>query len=284
MNSDKCAGDLGVSSQPSSAVRQGNTGSGSVTFDRAADFYDRTRELPAELGEAQTRLLHEQLNGTKRCLEIGVGTGRIALPLARVGIDMTGIDLSIPMLERLLAKESTSVPVAVADARRLPFAANTFDAVLACHVLHLVADWPAVVEDALRVLRPGGTFLVSQGGRAGDVRASDLRRRLSEAAGLAEGADRVGLRDLEELDEHCTAHGITVRRLPMLSHTRRWTVAQFLEQTGEGCYSWTWDIDPGTLHRAVAAVRAWAEQEWGDLTATALGSTTVTWHAYSRPA
>ncbi len=76
---------------------------------------------------------------------------------------VTGVDLSPAMLGRLRAKGGAVVPVAVADARRLPFGAAAFDAVLACHVLHLVQAWADVADEALRVLRPGGTFLVSQG-------------------------------------------------------------------------------------------------------------------------
>jgi len=47
-------------------------------------------------------LLVAELDGRGRCLEIGVGTGRIALPLHERGVDLVGIDLATPMLARLI--------------------------------------------------------------------------------------------------------------------------------------------------------------------------------------
>src|SRR5688500_12440729 len=65
--------------------------------DDAADMYD-----PAVLEPAVDFLAG--LAGDGRALELGVGTGRIALPLAERGVDVHGIDLSSAMLARLRAK------------------------------------------------------------------------------------------------------------------------------------------------------------------------------------
>ncbi len=73
----------------------------SVSFDRAAEYYDRTRALPPELAARQTEMLAGALAGRSRVLEIGVGTGRIALPLWQSGVPVVGLDLSAPMLHRL---------------------------------------------------------------------------------------------------------------------------------------------------------------------------------------
>ncbi|HEX3826674.1 MAG TPA: class I SAM-dependent methyltransferase [Sporichthyaceae bacterium] len=256
----------------------------SVSFDRAAGFYDQTRDLPPELAQAQTELLCEELAATTRCLEIGVGTGRIALPLAGAGIHVAGVDLSPAMLGRLRAKGGGAVPVAVADARRLPFGAAAFDAVLACHVLHLVQAWADVADEALRVLRPGGTFLVSQGGQSGDETALELRKRLRQAAGLADVAGRVGLHGMDELDRHVAARGVGVRHLPTLRNTQTRSVAEFLDQVAQQYYSWTWDLDEATVRQAAAEVRVWAEHRWGDLTVAQMGAGSLRWHAYDVPA
>jgi SAM-dependent methyltransferase len=256
----------------------------SVSFDRAAGFYDQTRDLPPELARAQTELLQDELADRSRCLEIGVGTGRIALPLTGAGIHVVGVDLSPAMLARLRAKGNGAVPVAVADARRLPFGSAVFDAVLACHVLHLVQAWADVADEALRVLRPRGTFLVSQGGQSSDETATELRSRLREAAGLADVAGRVGLRGMDELDSHLAALGVRVRHLPALHNTRTRSVAEFLDQVAHQYYSWTWDLDEVTVQQAAAEVRVWAEHRWGDLTVAQMGAGTLRWHAYDLPA
>ena len=70
----------------------------SVNFDRAVGYYDATRALPAATMEQLTGLLATELAGRQPCLEIGVGTGRFALPLHAAGIAMTGTDISGEML------------------------------------------------------------------------------------------------------------------------------------------------------------------------------------------
>ena len=56
---------------------------GSIPFDRAAEVYDQTRGLTAEASAATTDLLRRELEARQPCLEIGVGTGLIGLPLHR---------------------------------------------------------------------------------------------------------------------------------------------------------------------------------------------------------
>ncbi|HZE67525.1 MAG TPA: class I SAM-dependent methyltransferase [Sporichthyaceae bacterium] len=255
-----------------------------VSFDRAAEFYDRTRALSPELEAAQTEQLAAELAGAVRCLEIGVGTGRIGLPLAQAGVPMVGVDLSPAMLGVLRSKDAAALPVAVADARALPFAEGTFDAVLACHVLHLVEFWADVVDEAVRVLRPGGRLLVSQGGTPGDESTVNaLRTELAAAAGLSEGEARVGLKDRAELDLYLAGCGATVRQLAGLENPTARTIAEFLDQVAQGHFSWTWTADPERVRAAVAQVRASAEARWGDLTAVTVGARTVYWHVYDLP-
>jgi len=68
--------------------------------ERIAETYD---ELYAEYDEAAVDLLYE-LAEDGRVLELGIGTGRIALPLHRRGVDVMGIDASPAMIAKLHAK------------------------------------------------------------------------------------------------------------------------------------------------------------------------------------
>lgn len=52
-----------------------------MNFDRSAGYYDATRALPAATMTELTGVLAAELAGRQPCLEIGVGTGRFALPL-----------------------------------------------------------------------------------------------------------------------------------------------------------------------------------------------------------
>jgi SAM-dependent methyltransferase len=68
--------------------------------ERLAEIYD---EQHSYMGERETDFLAELARGG-RALELGVGTGRVALPLAARGVEVHGIDASPSMIERLRAK------------------------------------------------------------------------------------------------------------------------------------------------------------------------------------
>jgi len=94
----------------------------SVAFDRAAEYYDATRGLTPEALAETVAVLSEELAGRGRCLEIGVGTGRIGLPLYRSGVAMIGLDLSRPMMSKLIEKAAGDpFPLVQGTATRLPF-------------------------------------------------------------------------------------------------------------------------------------------------------------------
>lgn len=140
-----------------------------VVFDRAAGFYDATRGLPPGVAEEvrdQIALFTGAGHAT-RFLEIGVGTGRIALPFVEIGADYTGADLSFPMIEVLrrkiaaLSDGAGRLKLALADAVALPFADASFDVIIMIQLLHLVSDWRQTLRECRRVLRDGGWLVLS---------------------------------------------------------------------------------------------------------------------------
>jgi ubiquinone/menaquinone biosynthesis C-methylase UbiE len=113
----------------------------SLSFDRAADIYDQTRGHPPIVSEQVADSLIAVLNPSPRLLEIGIGTGRIASPIAARGIEVTGLDISAKMMRRLLDNlptDRTRLNLIQADATQCPLRSGIFDAVLAVHVLHLI--------------------------------------------------------------------------------------------------------------------------------------------------
>jgi SAM-dependent methyltransferase len=98
-------------------------------------------------------------------LELGCGTGRLIVPLARDGVRMTGIDRSTPMLERARNRarrlpRSRRPRLARGDIRHLPFPSACFGVVMAPYGLlqSLIddADLSSAMTEIARVLRPGG--------------------------------------------------------------------------------------------------------------------------------
>ncbi len=90
-------------------------------------------------------------------LDVACGGGLLAPRLRHTGYRHVGIDLS-PTATRLAADHG--VAAVHGDARRLPFRDELFDVVVAGEILEHVADYPDVVDEACRVLKPGGTLVV----------------------------------------------------------------------------------------------------------------------------
>ena len=87
--------------------------------DRIADTYDRLTATMPDPVDCVERLA--ELAGPGPALELGIGTGRIALPLAATGVEVHGIDASAAMVERLRAKPGgQAIPVTMGDFGDLP--------------------------------------------------------------------------------------------------------------------------------------------------------------------
>lgn len=121
-----------------------------LSFDRVATLYDETRGLPPRAVARVLAVLVDQLGG-KRVLEVGVGTGRYAVPLQKSGIRVVGVDISRRMVEFGLAKGMRDV--LFAEGSQLPFDPGAFDVATTNHVLHLVENWRHVLTEVARVTR-----------------------------------------------------------------------------------------------------------------------------------
>jgi ubiquinone/menaquinone biosynthesis C-methylase UbiE len=99
----------------------------------------------------------------QRLLNVGAGTGkeqaRFQAAVAPDGLAV-GLDLSAVLVA--LAQLRGRAPVCRADARRLPFAAGSFDRLYAAYLLDLLptADLPGALAEFLRLLRPGGRLVL----------------------------------------------------------------------------------------------------------------------------
>jgi ubiquinone/menaquinone biosynthesis C-methylase UbiE len=96
-------------------------------------------------------------------IEVGCGLGTDAINFARHGARYTGVDLteaSIALVEKRFALEGLTANLRVADAEALPFADDSFDLFYSHGVLHHTPDTERAIDEAHRVLRPGGTAMV----------------------------------------------------------------------------------------------------------------------------
>jgi len=141
-----------------------------LLYDWTAPRYDRIKEL--RFVHEMQRLgipLAEALAGvaSPRVLDVATGTGRLPQALLyQVDLDahVVGIDRSGPMLAqaRPVADEYDGRAAFIqGDAESLPFRDATFDAVTCLEALEFMSRPGAVIDELLRVLKPGGVMLVS---------------------------------------------------------------------------------------------------------------------------
>lgn len=233
----------------------------SIPFDRAVDYYDQTRGFPPGV-ERDVALLIARLgglDGTSRVLEVGVGTGRIALPLAAHAGAVFGLDLSRRMMERLRSKQqSEPVYLTQGDARHLPYPTSTFHTAIAVHVFHLIPDWRAVVGEIARTLRPDGRLVSAWGG----MKYGDLWRDVRERAG---GIERVGIQSREEFETHLLDQGWA--RLGEAEHTYPQQVkpSRLIEHITGRMHSWTWRATDEQIATAARALTDLLRERYGDL-------------------
>jgi phosphatidylethanolamine/phosphatidyl-N-methylethanolamine N-methyltransferase len=98
-----------------------------------------------------------------RVLEVGVGTG-LSFTAYPPHCQVTGIDLAPEMLEQAQEKIDQNgwrhLQVMEMDALNLKFADNSFDYVMAFHVVSVVPDAARLMQEVLRVSRPGATVVI----------------------------------------------------------------------------------------------------------------------------
>lgn len=128
-------------------------------------FYDNAQLLMRKVVTAwqlSTEWLNLPVGGV--ALDVGSGPGNVTAALGRAvgpaGLAL-GVDISEPMLARAVAAEAgPNVGFLRADAQRLPFGDESFDAVVSVAMLQLIPDPATAIAEMVRVLRPGRRIVV----------------------------------------------------------------------------------------------------------------------------
>jgi SAM-dependent methyltransferase len=137
--------------------------------DPFAQFKERQRQIwshftPIEVFTAPPAahlVRFAEVKAGQKVLDVGTGTGVVAISAARVGAEVTGLDLTPALLAR--ARENAviaeqNVTWHEGDAEALPFADGSFDTVLSQFGHMFAPRAEQAMAELLRVLRPGGTL------------------------------------------------------------------------------------------------------------------------------
>jgi ubiquinone/menaquinone biosynthesis C-methylase UbiE len=240
----------------------------SISFDHAADVYDATRALPegVEAPLADAIVAELRAAGAERVLEVGVGTGRIARPLAERGVRVCGIDIAPRMLARLreqLGPRHTAPDLLLGDATQLPLASASFRAVVLCHILHLVEGWKEAVAEIRRVLAPGGVvihfcerFLLEERVDAGFDKWDELF--------AARGFKRRQRPWRKEMSAALQALGGACRTREVARRHDERTLTWLMAETRGRVGSWTWEIPEEIFPECCDEWERWARDRFGE--------------------
>jgi|SRR5947209_397396 len=239
-----------------------------MNFDRVAGIYDATRGLPEDVSDrvAQGIIDATHASPETRFLEIGVGTGRIAIPVASRGHAYTGVDISAEMMARIREKASLpNLTLLEADTTALPFTNGSFDAVLAIHVLHLVPEWRRALAEARRVTVPGGYFLFGGNDGAPDDPTAITRRRWRELASELGAETRAPHGALEHVEAELTEQGCLLAVYRVAHWHREFAPIELIDRLHQRTFSASWDLPDAILDGVHERLLAWARESYGDI-------------------
>jgi len=239
----------------------------SLSFDRAASFYDATRALDPDVARRLTDALKREIRAVgERVLEPGIGTGRIARPLAERGIRVTGFDIAPLMMGKLVAQltpRHEPPDLLLGDATRLPFANACFPALMACHLLHLIPDWHQAIAEMRRVLRPGGVILHHGEGESDRNRSPAMTAKINELL-AKRGFTRRDRPEVGEIRQAFADVGGRLRTQVIAEWDDNLTLEQHFRESRTRAHSWTWEIPETIFHDMMDEFEPWARANISD--------------------
>jgi SAM-dependent methyltransferase len=234
-----------------------------VDFSANASVYDRRhgavlpRDVARELADSAG------LEPEARVLDVGAGTGRVAIAFAGMGYQVTALDPASRMLNELRVKaRECSVQLVTGEGARLPFARSSFDAVILARILYLMPDWKTVLREAYEVLKPGGCVFHEWGnGQANEawVQVREMLRALFQNAGV-EAPFHPGARFEAEVEAVLIGLGfVRSKKLP-IGPGPNMTLHDFLGRVAAGEFSYIWNIPTHVQESCIALLNKWCQE------------------------
>lgn len=233
-----------------------------VDFSGNASIYDRRHGAVLALDVARELASMGELPSDGCVLDIGAGTGRVAMAFAAIGYKTVALDPALPMLNELLRKAPDSQVYTVAgEAGRLPFPKETFDAVVLARILYLMADWQTVLSQAYDALKRGGCLFHEWGNGEADEEWAQIRekaRKLFEEAGV-ENPFHPGARSESDVDNFLVTLGLQRTNELRLGPGPSMTLRDFVEKIVSGELSYIWNVPKHIQESCLRRLKDWSE-------------------------
>ena len=183
---------------------------------------ERSKTFDDDIGhgadEIESQLWMQYLSGiigkeSKIILDVGTGTGMIAINLAELGHKVTGIDIGEKMIDvgrKKAAEKKLAIIFMQGDAENLPFQDNMYDCVICRHLLWTLPHPDTAIQHWSRVCRPGGLIIAIDGHQkpqeyfpqvdSNDVKSLNERQKLWYQMYSLEVIEQLPLKDVMSVD------------------------------------------------------------------------------------
>jgi len=236
-------------------------------------LYDETRVFDMDSLDSALDFLISRFppHTFPKLLEPGIGTGRIAIPLAERGYQVVGVDISeemMELLEKRLSRLGQPVQVSFwkADVLDLPFRTDSFDIVIAVHLFYFIREWKKAVDEILRVLKEGSPLVLMHTGTGSEL--PFLNERYKELCSeLGCSIENIGVKSTKEVVSYLDSLGYCVEwvrdRWQWTSHVR---LDKALSYVRSRSYSFT-TTTPEDIHsEVIRRLETELRQRFGSLT------------------
>lgn len=240
------------------------------SFDRVAQVYDETRAAPPHVAAAVTDAILAELRTLGEqpgLLEVGIGTGRIAVPLAAAGVRVTGIDIS-PAMVAVLRSKTHAIDVVFAEAAYPPFRDHAFDAALFVHILHLVPDPDATMSAVIPLVRPGGALIHLNDNHDEGGYHLESGRIMWDVIEEMTDATRPPAMDLNRLaafNRAAQERGLLIEDSIIMRYDAPYNARRAMEHMRRRDFSSHWAVPEDRFDEVAVAVERRYEELWGDL-------------------
>lgn len=244
-----------------------------MSFSRVTKLYDETRVFDRDCFDSALDFLAERFPPSifNKLLEPGIGTGRIAIPLAERGYQVTGVDISEEMLEflkkrQLQARRLLPISLHKASVMKLPFPDAAFDIAVAVHLFYFIREWEKAVDEILRVLRQDGPLVLMHTGTGTEVPFLNARyKELCSQEGCS--IKEIGVKSNRDVVDYLVGFGCHIEWIrDRWQWTQRIQLNTALNYMKSRAYSFT-TLVPNEVHlNAIKKLESESRQQFGSLT------------------
>ena len=234
-----------------------------VDFSGNAAIYDQRHGAAVDENGLRRICEAARLAVGSSVLDIGAGTGRVAIPLSDLGYAVVALEPAVGMLEKLRVKAGgRQIRLHQAAGTRLPVETGSVDAAVVARLLYLTPDWRQILDEVHRALKPDGVLLHEWGNGTFDepwVQIREKARTLFEGEGMF-SPFHPGAREESDIDKHLVAVGFHLEARLAVGSGPVVALREFLRRLMDGELSYIWDVPNEIRAKCLPLLQLWAEE------------------------